>query len=69
MSEIERIVSTATPFSSLMSQQYKWKIFSSPMRLIYVMLLVACMLFIELNTFLMMNTMGIPHDSVYNKVR
>ena len=33
------------------------------------MVLIGVMLFIEINTFLMMNTMGIPHNSIFNKLR
>jgi hypothetical protein len=42
---------------------------ASPVRMLQVGVLIGVMLFIETNTFLMMNTMGIPHDSWYNKAR
>jgi len=48
---------------------YSWTIFKNPLRLFQVCVLIGVMLFIETNTFLMMNTMGIPHDSWYNKAR
>jgi len=48
---------------------YKWSVMASPVRMLQVGVLIGVMLFIETNTFLMMNTMGIPHDSWYNKAR
>jgi hypothetical protein len=50
-------------------RRYTWQIFKNPLRLMQVFILISVMLFIETNTFLMMNTMGIPHDSIYNKAR
>ncbi len=64
--EIDQLTAMVSPLST---PSYKWKIFSSPLRLLQVCVLIAVMLFIEINTFLMMNTMGIPHDSVFNKLR
>ena len=58
-----------TLVSPLTQSTYKWKIFSSPRRLVNAMTNIFVMLFVEINTFLMMNTMGIPHNSVYNKAR
>mmetsp|Transcript_5285 Transcript_5285/g.10558 ORF Transcript_5285/g.10558 Transcript_5285/m.10558 type:complete len:672 (+) Transcript_5285:181-2196(+) len=66
-SEIDRLISLSSPLT--MSANFKWKIFSSPLRFLQVAALIGVMLFVEINTFLMMNTMGIPHDSVFNKLR
>jgi len=51
------------------SHVFQWRVFSSPVRLLQVMCLIFVMIFIELNTFLMMNVMGVPHDSIFNKLR
>lgn len=64
---IERISSLVNPM--IYDSQYTWSIFKNPLRLFQVGLLIGIMLFVETNTFLMMNTMGIPHDSWYNKAR
>ncbi|GMH56877.1 hypothetical protein TL16_g02238 [Triparma laevis f. inornata] len=63
----EKLASMLNPL--IHDSTYKWTIFKNPLRLFQVAVLIAVMLFIETNTFLMMNTMGIPHDAWYNKVR
>mmetsp|Transcript_1463 Transcript_1463/g.2644 ORF Transcript_1463/g.2644 Transcript_1463/m.2644 type:complete len:530 (-) Transcript_1463:23-1612(-) len=69
LNSIEKVMNSISPVNPAFLPQYKWRIFSSPLRLIQVMVLIGVMLFIETNTFLMMNTMGIPHDSAFNKFR
>ena len=63
----EKLASVINPL--IHDSTYKWAIFKSPLRLFQVFILIAVMLFTEINTFFIMNTMGIPHDSWYNKAR
>jgi predicted cupin superfamily sugar epimerase len=63
----DKLASMVNPL--IYDSTHKWTIFKSPLRLMQVAILIAVMLFIETNTFLMMNAMGIPHDSWYNKAR
>mmetsp|Transcript_17827 Transcript_17827/g.37046 ORF Transcript_17827/g.37046 Transcript_17827/m.37046 type:complete len:704 (-) Transcript_17827:61-2172(-) len=65
--DTEKLASALNPL--IHDSTYKWSVMSSPLRMLQVGILIGSMLFIETNTFLMMNTMGIPHDSWYNKAR
>jgi hypothetical protein len=64
---IDRASAMVNPM--IYDSKYTWSIFKNGLRLFQVCVLIAVMLFIETNTFLMMNTMGIPHDSWYNVAR
>ncbi|GMI24409.1 hypothetical protein TrCOL_g4098 [Triparma columacea] len=65
--DTEKLASALNPL--IHDSTYKWSIMASPLRMMQVGVLIGGMLFIETNTFLMMNTIGIPHDSWYNKAR